>query len=142
MAADFDLIFAVRQRLLADPAVAGFIGTRFYDPPPQASASVTFPYISLGPTTVLPDDYDCVDGESIGLQLDIWTRGSGEANSSVQCRRICSAVRGALHNAEFTLAGTSALATLEHSLTRVLRDPDGETNHGVVQFDAVVEIVG
>lgn len=142
MATDFDLILAVRATLLADPAVSGFIGTRFYDPPPSGDASVTFPYISLGPTTIFPDDFDCVDGDDISIQLDVWTRGAGEANSSVQARRICSAVRRLLHNAEFQLGGTSALAILRHSLTRILRDPDGQTNHGVVQFDAVVEITG
>lgn len=140
MAADVELITAIRAALLADPVVAGFIGTRFYDPPPASSVAVPFPYISLGPSNTLPDDYDCVDGKNYTIQLDVWSRGAGEAYSSAQTRKICAAVERLLDDAELQLA-TTALASLEHTMTRVVRDPDGVTNHGIIQFDAVVELV-
>lgn len=137
-ATDFDLILAVRTALLADPVVSGFIGTRFYDPPPSGQVAQS-PYISLGPTSINPDDADCIPGDEITFQLDVWTWGAGEAHSSVQCRKICSAVGRLLHRAELPL-NTNALASLELVLTRIMRDPDNVTNHGVMQFTAVVEI--
>ncbi|WP_196258569.1 DUF3168 domain-containing protein [Pelagibacterium limicola] len=136
-APDYDLIFAARAALLADPLVAGLIGERFYDPPPQGDEA-EMPYISLGPTFGIPEDAECIPGQEITFQLDIWSAGADQAHSSVECRKICRAVKNVLHNAELALT-TNALVTLEMTLQRVFRDPDGITNHGVMQFTALVE---
>lgn len=134
----YDLIAAVRQALLADPTVTGYIEMRFYDPPPQADASVVTPWISLGPTTYVRADADCIHATEVSFQLDVWTQGAGEAHSSVQCRKICDAIVDVLHDAELNLAN-SALASLQLGLAQIMRDPDGIHNHGVLRFDAVVE---
>lgn len=139
---DLDLLRAAIARLKATPAVVDLVGERIYDRPPEQSSGeldVTSPYISLGPTSSVPADSDCQAGEEITFQLDCWSWGGGEAYASAECRRINSAVRKALHDAELVLE-ENALVTLTHEQSRVLRDPDGITNHGVIVFTAIVEI--
>ena len=141
MDAGYELILAAINRLRATAAVTDFVGTRLYDRVPEdqsGAPAVAFPYISLGPSTSVPDDYDCMDGEEISVQFDVWTSGSGEAYGSVQCRKISSAVKRALHDAELTLS-TNALVSLQHEVTRIMDDPNPAITHGVVTFTATVE---
>lgn len=136
MSPDYELKAAIIARLKADATVAGFVGARVYDRPPDSSP--TSPYLSMGPWTSIPDDYDCIDSVEITGQIDAWSWGSGEAFGSAQVSKIADAVWRSLHNAEFTLT-TNALATMQWELTRILRDPDGVTNHAAIQFTAIVE---
>ena len=141
MDASFELIGAAMTRLRATAAVSSLISTRIYDRVPEdqsGAPAVAFPYVSLGPSTSIPDDYDCLDGEEITLQFDVWTSGNGEAYGSVQCRKICDAIKRALHDAELTLT-TNALVTLQWELTRILDDPSPAITHGAIQFTATVE---
>ncbi len=141
----FELALAAMNKLKATAPLTAFVAQRIYDRVPEKQTAsgpvpdVPFPYISLGPTTATSDDYDCLDGLEISLQFDVWSSGSGEAYGSVQCRKIADLVRRALHNADLVLAN-NALVTLTHSLTQILRDPDGTVNHAVVQFMALVEV--
>lgn len=142
MDASTELIRAMFDTLRATTAVAALVDGRIYDPPPQkqdGSPAVPFPYISLGPSTTIPDDADCIPAEEITVQLDIWSSGSGAAHSSVECRKICDAVKRALHGADLVLSG-NALVTLQHELTRIMDDPNPAINHGAVQFTATVEL--
>jgi hypothetical protein len=132
----YDLIFAALARLRTAPAVVALIGDKLFDRVPEPDPEM--PYVTLGPSTVLPADADGIPGVEVSFQLDIWSEGAGEAFSSVECGKIADAIRRALHQAELELGG-NALVTLEHRLTQLLRDPDGITQHGVVQFEAVVE---
>ena len=47
-------------------------------------------------------------------------------------------VKAALHGAELSLA-THALATLQVVAVRAMMDPDGETGHGIVTLEALME---
>lgn len=140
-----DLALAAMNKLKATAAITALVAQRIYDRVPEKQTSsgpmpdVPFPYISLGPTSATSDYYDCIDGLEVTLQFDVWSSGSGEAYSSVQCRKIADLVRRALHDAELSLS-SNALVTLTHRLTQIMRDPDGVTNHGVVQFMALVEV--
>jgi hypothetical protein len=141
MDASFELIRAALDTLRASPAVTALVGQRLYDRVPEkqdGTPNVAFPYVSLGPSTSIPRDYDCLFGEEITIQFDAWTNGPGEAFGSVQCRKICDAVKRALHEAELTLQD-NALVTLNWEMTRVLDDPNPAIAHGVIQFTAVVE---
>lgn len=141
MSPTFELIAAAMAKLKATSAVTAFVGQKVYDRVPEnqdGTPNVASPYISFGPTSGVPDDYDCMDGVEITFQVDVWSWGDGEAYGSAQCHKISDTVRRALHNAELTLA-QNALVTLTCELFRILRDPDGVTNHGVIQFTAVVE---
>lgn len=142
MDASYELILAAVTKLRATPAVTDLVGTKIYDRVPEnqdGTPNVASPYISMGPSSVLPADYDCVGGEEITIQFDAWSWGGGEAYSSVQVRKIADAVKRALHGADLALTN-NALVTLEHELTRIMRDPDGITNHAAIQFTATVEL--
>jgi hypothetical protein len=68
------------------------------------------------------------------MQLDAWSRAVGFP----EVKRVADAVRAALHDYELPLSD-NALVSLLHRQTRVLRDPDGLTNHAVVEIVALVE---
>lgn len=141
MDASYELILAAINQLRVTPAVTALVGARIYDRVPEktdGTPNVAFPYISMGPSTSIPDDFDCMDGEEITIQFDVWTSGSGEAFGSVQCRKITGAMKRALHDVDLTLP-VNALVTLQHEITRVLRDPNPAITHGVIQFTATVE---
>lgn len=142
MDASYDLIKAIFTRLKADAAVTALVDQKVYDQVPQRTEkadSLSFPYVSLGPTSMVPDDFDCLDGEEITIQLDVWSLGSGEAHSTVECRKICDAIKRSLHEAEFDLEA-NALVCINHELTRILVEQDPPIKHGVIQFTATVEL--
>lgn len=137
----YELAAAILNKLRATAAVTAFVGNRIFDRVPEkqdGTPNVVSPYISLRPIYGSSDDYDCLDGLGITIQIDVWSWGSGEAYSSAECHKISDAVRRSLHNAELSLA-TNALVMLTCDLFRVFRDEDGVTNHGVIQFTAIVE---
>jgi len=124
------LLAAVRARLLADPAIAAKCQDRVYDRP--LGDNSLFPYVQLGETQVLPWEAQCIDGVQIYLTLHVWAR-EGWAGDDV--RDICAAIYDSLHAQKFPVTGHD-LQLIEHQTTRVLRDPDGETRHGVIEFSA------
>lgn len=141
MDASYDLILAAVTRLRETPEVAGFVANRIFDRVPErqdGSPNVTYPYISIGPSTSIPDDYDCIVGEEVTIQFDVWSSGAGEAFGTVECRKICGAVKRALHDTDLALTA-NALASLQLVLMRVIDDPNPAINHGVVQFTGMVE---
>jgi hypothetical protein len=142
MAPDHDLIKACMDAMKADPEIAAKAGNRVYDRPldkPAAQLGIASPYISLGPTSNLPASVgDCVDGVEITLQWDVWSWGAGEAYSTVECRTIVERIRRVLDDAELALTD-NALVTLTYELSSVVRDRDGITTHGLIQFTGIVE---
>lgn len=143
MDASYELLRAVFDRLKATTAVTALVPAgRIYDRAPldaQGKANAAFPYITAGPTSAIPDDVDCIKGEEITIQLDVWSSGSGEAASTVECRKICDAIKRALHDVDDFVLTTNALVTLQWELTRILPDPNPAIKHGVVQFTATIE---
>lgn len=133
----YELTAAIVARLKATAAVSAFVGTRVYDRPPDGA--ITPPYISMGPSDAVTDDAECIDGVEITVQLDCWSWGGGEAFSSAQVRKLSSAVRAALHNAEIPLT-QNALATISHRVTRYQREGDGATNRAIISITAFVEV--
>ncbi len=141
MDASYDLILAAINRLRATSAVTALVGTKIYDRVPEdqsGNPAVTFPYISIGPSTSIPADYDCLAGEEVTIQFDAWSSGAGEAYGSVQVRKIADAIKQALHDTELTLT-TNALVSLQWETTRVVKDPNPAINHAVVMLTAEVE---
>ena len=141
MDASFELIKAMMDRLKATPSVTALVEQRIYDRVPEEQirgGNIVFPYISLGPDTSVPDDFDCMPGEELTIQWDVWTSGNGEAYGTAQCRKVCGAVKRALHDAELTLP-TNALVSLQFELRRIIDDPNPAISHGVMQFTATVE---
>lgn len=144
MEPSYELQLAALNRLRATTALVAIVGNKIYDRVPEKQVNgkpvpdVASPYISFGPVTITPDDFDCIDGEEITFQIDAWSWGSGLAYGSVQVRQIAGLVKKSLHRANLQLAD-NALVSVRHELTRIMRDGDGITNHAAIQFSANVE---
>lgn len=123
---------AIVAKLKADAGVTALAGTRVYDSPP---VSPTFPYVTIGPTQVLPDKADCIDGTEVFQQIDVWSRTSGSPGA----KRLGAAVVAALDDQDLTVAGYSAVV-FELQDAQYLLDPDGLTHHGVVNFRALLQL--
>lgn len=143
MDASFELLRAVFDRLKATTAVTTLVpATRIFDRAPLdalGKVNAPFPYITAGPSTSIPDDFDCLYGEEVTIQLDVWSSGAGEAASTVECRKICGAIKRALHDVDDITLTVNALVSLQWELIRVLPDPNPAIKHGVVQFTATIE---
>lgn len=126
--------------LRADSAVSVFT-TRIFDRVPQKPEPDS-PYISLGPHDAVTDEdaqADCIDGIELTFQIDVWSWGAGEADTRDEASKICHAVRQALHRKPLTLTGGAKVEPY-HRQTRVFREGDGITNHGVITFDVLIDI--
>lgn len=123
----------IYDTLKASSAVMALING-VYDRVPAEPWGATLAYISFGPSDIVIDDADCIDGEEHTVQLDVWSRMPGK----VECKRICDAVKAALHQAAIELTD-NALVEIELQLCRVFSDPDGLTTHGAMQFRVAVE---
>lgn len=128
---ELELQGAIVARLKADPAVMALVNGRIYDSVPQGAA---FPYVTIGPVDSVTDDADCITGLDVAQQIDCWSRAPGFP----ECKKIVDAVRASLHDFDLVLA-SNALAFFEHRTTRITRDPDGLTSHGILGFEAAVE---
>jgi hypothetical protein len=141
-APDSELVRAMLDALRGDEAMIRLVGAAaIFDrvPEPQEGApEVPADYVSLGPTDSVPADFDCLEGEEITVQFDAYSTGPGEAYGSAKIRKIAGAIKRCLHDRELTLGG-NALVSLQLTLKRIFRDPDGITNHAVLQFTATVE---
>lgn len=139
--ATLELARACLEALRADAVIVSYVADRVFDRVPEkqdGTPNVAPPYISLGPTLADEASAECVDGLEVALQFDVWSWGDGEAYASAQCREIAGRVRKVLNHADLVLA-ENPLVTLDHRFTQILRDGDGVTNHGVVQFLGIVE---
>jgi len=127
---------AIVTRLKADVALTALIAKRVYDHVPRGSngaVTADFPFVGIADDDVLQDDATCQTGYEITMNLDVWSRKPG----FVEAKQIVHAVVKSLHNWGAELA-TNRLITLQHRQTRMFRDPDGLTSHGVVEFVARV----
>lgn len=123
------IISAVRE----DATLIELIGKRIYDAPP---ATVAKPYITIGPADVIAADADCIDGDEITQQIDVWSIEPGKA----ECKTICGALRTLLRRLQCNQGGLRF--EIEHQSTRVLNDADGLTTHGVVTVRAIIDTLG
>jgi len=130
MSSSVELQDAILAILRADSGVGALIGDAIYDGPAQ-----TYPCVQFGPASYVPDDADEIDAGVEVVQLDCWVKGDQRLWVT---KRLVGAVRKALHRAEADLA-TSALVSMEVTLTRSFMDVDGLTGHGVVQVECIIE---
>lgn len=119
--------------LKATAAVTALV-TDVYDSVPENPWGTKLGYISLGPEDNNVDDADCISGWEMFHQIDVWSRKPGR----VHAKQICAAVKAALHHADLTLTD-NALVSIECVFERILKDPDQQTTHGVLQFRIAAE---
>lgn len=132
-----DTMLAVQQAIIKavreDAELIELIGKRIYDAPPP---SPTLPYITIGPADALSNDAQCINGDEITQQLDVWSTEPGDA----ECKTICGRVRTLLRRLQCDQGGLRF--EIEHRSTRVLDDADGITTHGVVTVQATIDTLG
>ncbi|TPM55348.1 DUF3168 domain-containing protein [Mesorhizobium sp. B2-2-4] len=122
---------AIVARLKAVAGVTALIGQRVYD---RVPAKPVFPYVTLGPMDELSEDADCIDGFSIALDINVWSRAVGFP----EAKRIGDAVRAGLLDPELALTD-NALVYFQHRQTVYSEDPDGLTNRARMSFEAFAE---
>lgn len=132
MSASSALQKAVWQALTGDPAVSALVGDRVYDVPPDEPG---VPYLSFGPSSVVTERRDGFRSRTEAVQIDVWTR---DGLRRQPCKAICDAVIDLLDQGRLTLDHPYGFARMDLVLARVMRDPDGITTHGVLQFEAEV----
>lgn len=119
----------MRTRLGAWAPLAALIGTRIYDQPP---AGAPMPYVVLGAVQGIDQTLvDCVIDWEVFAQLDVWSRGIGFP----ECKRIATECDNALAERLPAMAGMR-VGWFEPRGQRFLRDPDGITSHGVLEYRA------
>lgn len=96
-----------------------------------------FPRIVLGEDIALPADDTVGRYTTVAATLHIWKREPGLAGA----KEIAGAVQRALRGQLWTRDGYRCIDCKFQS-ARFIRDPDGETAHGIVTFEAVIEELG
>ncbi len=129
----WELRTAIYAAITADAGLQALIGdpARVYDDvPPGAS----FPFITLGAGSASDWSTMTERGAEHLITLHVWSRYEGHKEALA----ILAALEALLHDASLTLSG-HALVNLSVQGTEVLRDPSGNTTHGVIRFRAVTE---
>lgn len=102
-------------------------------------ASFKYPYVTLGPSSFLPDDADGISGRVETIQVDCWSRIGG---SLTEARKMLDMAHSALHNVSLALPDPYAAVDGQTVLARAFRDPDGKTAHGLLQISYELEDQG
>ena len=109
---------------------AGICQGRVYD---RVPAKPTFPYVTIGEGDTVGDDNGCFDASEVNLSVHVWSRTVGFP----EAKTIAGQIRGLLKT-DFALPGFN-VSVAEYVTTRYMRDPDGLTNHAVVEFRYLVD---
>lgn len=134
MSAEIALQKAVRIRLKLDPAVIELV--------PATSILDRNERPNPRPSIIIGEGMSRDDGDSIArnltriwLDLHVWIREPSTAG----VKAVAGAIRAAIKSAKLPdLDGFHFVDAYVES-SRFLRDPDGETSHGVVTINAKVE---
>lgn len=96
----------------------------------------------LSPSIILGEDQNVDDGDSISRNMHrvystihVWKREA----STVGVKEIAWAMRTALRSGRLNLGGAFHCVDCKISSQRFLRDPDGETSHGIVTVETIAE---
>jgi hypothetical protein len=106
---------------------------KVYDSPAQ---DVAMPYVDIGEIDILDWGTKNTEGGDHNLTLHVWSNYGGKK----ECWSIIGQIITTLHEASLVVTGHT-LVMIRHSNTRVMRDADGLTFHGVVEFRALTQSV-
>jgi hypothetical protein len=118
-------------------ALAGNITATVYDEVPMLPSgqpSANFPYVAIGDDTRIAWDTDDRTGAEMTMTLHIWSR----ANGMREAKRIAGEIYDILHRADLAVTGYHLIDCL-CEFAEFMRDPDGETRHGVVRYRITVQ---
>lgn len=130
--AGFELQKAVHAALSADAALTALLGgAHVYDDVPRGAS---YPYVTFGQSTERDWSTGSEDGREHLLTLHVWSRARGHKEAHL----VMSAIRNVLHDVALSLTDYH-LVNFRHEFQDAIREPDGETYHGVVRYRAVTE---
>ena len=133
MSAGSDLWSAIHAALEASVNLMALIDG-VYDKAPSSPWRGKNIHVTRGPFAGSADDAECVPGQEITAQIDIWSRQPNRWSVD----DVIGQIRDVLHEADLPLA-SGAVATMQVRLWRVTDDPDPNQQHGIVQVVAIVE---
>lgn len=113
-------------------SLAGVAGGRVYDRPP---ASPVFPYVTIGDEQVIDDGNACADGWEVFPDVHVWSRSV--SGSKAELKGLVAQIVP-LVTAITTVTGFAVIAA-ELRTVRSLRDPDGLTEHAVLNFRFLID---
>jgi len=132
MSPELELQGEIVNLLRTTPAVTDLVDMRVYDAVPDTRE---FPFISMGATISTTEEIDCIDSIVISMQIDVWSREVGFP----EVKEIADVVRKTVRGLEELQV--NSLVRIDHNTTTTMRDPDGQTSHSVMIFEAMVERV-
>lgn len=134
MSAALALQRALRGRLTTAPAVAALVpASAVLDRHERPAPS---PSIILGEAQELDAESDLQRRQlRVFHTVHVWKREPSLEGVTM----IMGAMRQALHDGRLTLGDGLHLVDLRVAGCRALRDPDGETSHGVVTVEALIQ---
>lgn len=127
------MIGAQLQKAIFDALTAANVcGARIYDGVPT---NPVFPYVTIGDDQVLDDGNSCADGWDVTATIHIWDRPTSGSRAALktQIAQAVTALRGINTVDDFNVIYTD----FENS--RVIRDPDGITLHGIASVRFVLD---
>lgn len=107
-------------------------GANVFDQVPESNP---FPRITIGDEQVIDDSNTCQNGWEVFSDVHCWSRP--ESGSKIEVKTIAAQAVTAVE-AIAALAGFT-LVSIKHQTTRFFRDPDGQTEHAVVSFRALID---
>ena len=116
---------AIYERLVADPAIHALVGDRIFDGVP---ADAVMPFVAFGPSDVVIDDGDGLDGRAEALQLEVW---SNDQARLWKAKAICDAIKTSLHDFGLSLEAGRAGSILVTSM-QMRPAEDGVTAQGLI----------
>ena len=123
---------AIYQHLLADPTVAGFVGTDIFDALPSGALPNT--YVSLGPEEARDASDVCSEGAIHDFLISVVTDTSGFQSAKDVAAAICDA----LQDPSLTLA-RGHLVDLWFQKAKAARSDDGSSRRIDLTFRARVQ---
>lgn len=127
---------AIRARLMAAPAVIALVPATSILDVNQRPAPL--PSIILGESQAVDEGTSLARAHvRVFHTIHVWMR----APSLESVKTACAAIRAAIHAGRLDLGPGLHCADARVSSMRQLRDPDGETAHGVVSVEILVSEV-
>lgn len=127
---------AIRNRLIGSADLTAIVpATQVFD---SSSKPTVFPCIIIGEAQEIEDNF-LLDGSTYEVfqTLHIWTREQGLVN----VKRISGLARRAIKSGKFSLPLTDEFQACDVRFrdARYMRDPDGETAHGVFTIRSLLQ---
>ena len=101
---------------------------------PEGMPRENFPYIVIGDDSLTAWDTDETLGTQIEVELHVWSRSAGFK----EAKTIMGEIYTLLHMETLTATGYKIVDSL-CTFSDAMRDPDGETRHGVMRFLLTVQ---